>query len=116
MSDTEAGLLAGRIALVTGGARARRRDRSHIRGERRARRGRRPGDGACPEGWISLVADVTNEGEVERAVADAVARFGRLDVVVANAGVVPRWSDTAELDLAALDRTLRSTSAGSRRR
>ena len=30
--------------------------------------------------------DVTRDGDVERAVAVALARFGRLDVVVANAG------------------------------
>jgi len=30
--------------------------------------------------------DVTRDGEVERAVADATRRWGRLDVVIANAG------------------------------
>ena len=32
-----------------------------------------------------------------------LARFSRLDIVVANAGVVPPWSDTDELDLDQLD-------------
>jgi NAD(P)-dependent dehydrogenase (short-subunit alcohol dehydrogenase family) len=54
----------------------------------------------------ALAADVTAEDEVERAVVETVRRYGRLDVVVANAGVVPPWSDTPNLDLAALDSTL----------
>ncbi len=43
------------------------------------------------------------EAEVAQAVHGTVERFGRLDVVVANAGVVPPWSDTDELDLDQLD-------------
>lgn len=35
---------------------------------------------------IAVECDVTREGDVEAAVAAARARFGRLDVVVANAG------------------------------
>ncbi len=35
---------------------------------------------------LALLADVTRDGDLERAVAGAVARFGRLDVAVANAG------------------------------
>ena len=62
--------------------------------------------GPCPDGWEVLDADVRVEADVERAVAAAVERFGQLDVVVANAGVVPPWSDTADLDLDALDDTL----------
>ena len=101
------GLLAGRIALVTGG--------SQGLGAAIARTFAREGaagavvdltEGACPEGWVSLTADVTDEDDVERAVAAAVDRFGGLDVVVANAGVVPPWSDASNFDLVALDRTL----------
>ena len=59
--------------------------------------------GDAPTGWASLAADVTDEATVAAAVAGTIERFGRLDVVVANAGVVPPWSDTAELDLGQLD-------------
>jgi NAD(P)-dependent dehydrogenase (short-subunit alcohol dehydrogenase family) len=58
----------------------------------------------APEGWIALVADVTVEADVAASIAATVERFGRLDVVVANAGVVPGWSETSELDLAELER------------
>ena len=59
--------------------------------------------GNAPTGWASLAADVTVEATVAAAVAGTIERFGRLDVVVANAGVVPPWTDTAELDLEQLD-------------
>ena len=35
---------------------------------------------------ITVVCDVTRDGDLERAVAAAVERFGRLDIAVANAG------------------------------
>jgi len=101
------GLLAGRVAFVTGGARGL--------GAAVARAFAAAGalgsvvdleTCPCQEGWASLIADVTDEGDVERAVAATIDRFDRLDVVVANAGVVPPWSDTSDLDLATLARTL----------
>ena len=36
---------------------------------------------------LAITADLTQEAECERAVREAVARFGRLDVLVNNAGV-----------------------------
>jgi NAD(P)-dependent dehydrogenase (short-subunit alcohol dehydrogenase family) len=101
------GLLAGRAALVTGGVRglgaaiARTFAGSAATGavvdlEK----------GHVPDGWLSLVGDVTDESSIRAAVDDAADRLGRLDVVVANAGIVPPWTETAELDLEELDRVL----------
>ena len=39
-----------------------------------------------PGRTLGVVADVTNEPQVKMAVADAIAHFGQLDVVVNNAG------------------------------
>jgi short-subunit dehydrogenase len=46
---------------------------------------------------IGIACDVTRDGDVERAMAAAVERFGRIDVAVANAGfgVVGRFEDLA---------------------
>lgn len=40
-----------------------------------------------PEHWPLVHLDVTNDAEVRKVVADLVARHGRLDVLVNNAGV-----------------------------
>jgi SDR family mycofactocin-dependent oxidoreductase len=56
----------------------------------------------------TAVVDVRERAVVWKAIADGVAEFGRLDVVVANAGIcalgkgqsIQSWSDTVDTDLA----------------
>lgn len=49
---------------------------------------------------MCLVTDVTNSESIERCVAEAVERFGRLDIMVHNAfsGAVPHRLDQVDLD------------------
>jgi NAD(P)-dependent dehydrogenase (short-subunit alcohol dehydrogenase family) len=57
-----------------------------------------------PEAWQGAAADVTREDDMVKIFEAARARFGRLDIVVANAGLVPPWSGIEDLDLAEWDR------------
>src|SRR5437762_4104769 len=49
---------------------------------------------------LAVIADVTQTADVERAVATPVERWGRLDIVVNNAGITgrsfPIWELTDE--------------------
>jgi NAD(P)-dependent dehydrogenase (short-subunit alcohol dehydrogenase family) len=102
-----ADLLAGRAAVVTGGVRglgAAIARTFAAAGATGAVIDLEPGD--APAGWFPLVGDVTDESSIGAAVDQAASRLGRLDVVVANAGIVPPWTDTARLDLEELDRVL----------
>lgn len=53
---------------------------------------------------LSLVLDVTRPGDAQAAVAAAVARFGRIDVLINNAGygVVGAFEETPDSELRAL--------------
>jgi NAD(P)-dependent dehydrogenase (short-subunit alcohol dehydrogenase family) len=95
-------ILSGTSALVTGGA----------TGIGRAIVGQLADAGArglscdldshpveLPPGWHAVSADVRLEADIERTFAGAGERFGALDIVVANAGVVPGWRDTESIDL-----------------
>lgn len=52
------------------------------------------------------VGDVSRESDVAGAVGDAVARFGGLDVVFANAGIEGRVAPLTQLTVEDLDRVL----------
>ncbi len=60
----------------------------------------------CADG-LALRCDVTDEAQVEAAVAAAVDRFGKLDVAVANAGIQRHNTDIDlyALELAEFERT-----------
>jgi NAD(P)-dependent dehydrogenase (short-subunit alcohol dehydrogenase family) len=55
---------------------------------------------------LALVADVSKEDEMKRAVAELTKRFGRLDAVFANAGINGVWAPLDELELSEWQETL----------
>jgi 3-oxoacyl-[acyl-carrier protein] reductase len=67
---------------------------------------------------IEVAADVRDTAELEAACEETVGRFGRLDAVVANAGLVRRaplheltddiWGDIVDVDLTGVMRTVRA--------
>jgi len=57
------------------------------------------------EGWnaLPLYVDVTVEAECQRGIADTVAAFGRLDVLVNNAATILTWANSAVAEVAEED-------------
>jgi NAD(P)-dependent dehydrogenase (short-subunit alcohol dehydrogenase family) len=81
--------LEGKVALVTGASRgigAAVARRLHESGVRLALASR-SGDDLGIAGAVARPCDVRRLDQLERLVAEAVERHGRLDIVVANAGV-----------------------------
>lgn len=62
---------------------------------------RRAGGDAAP-----LSADVADANAVKRAVSELAGRYGRLDIVVANAGINGVWAPIDELQPDEWDRTI----------
>src|SRR4051794_32282557 len=92
------GRLTGRIAFVTGGARGIGRgivEKFCAEGAAGAFVDVDAAAGHAPAGELSAAgvrvefspADITCEGDVERAIAEVVDRHGSLDILVNNAGV-----------------------------
>ena len=57
-----------------------------------------------PDGWLDRRGDVTLEMDIVDAAAQITEDFGSLDVVVANAGLVPPWNEAENIDLDEWDR------------
>ena len=68
---------------------------------------------------VAVKADVRSTAEIEAAVAQATAELGRLDIVLANAGICgfgafaeitdEMWDDMIDTDLTGVFKTLRAT-------
>jgi len=114
---TAIGQLAGRVALVTGagsgigraaalllareGAKVAALGRTDDRVAEAVAEIEQAGGEAIP-----LAADVADPAAVAAAVGQAAARWGRLDVVVANAGANGVWAPLDDLTLEEWQRTL----------
>ena len=95
-------LLDGKVAFVTGGARGLGRaivNEFTASGAGGVSFDRDAPERTLPPGWVGLRGDVSVEQDLKTAFASCVQRFGRVDVVVANAGLVPPWRETEALDM-----------------
>lgn len=81
--------LEGKVALVTGASRGIGAAVARALDAEGARLGlaSRSGDDLGIEGAVARPCDVRRPADLEALVADTVDRFGRLDILVANAGV-----------------------------
>ena len=96
--------LDGKVALVTGASRGVGAAVARALAREGASLGlaSRSGDDLGIDGAVAGPADVRRPEDLERIVAETVDRFGRLDIVVANAGV-GAYGPFLELDPEHLD-------------
>lgn len=96
------GILEGKFAFVTGSSTGLGRaivDEFAAAGATGAGFDVRSGTADLPNGWDDIRGDVATESDIETAVGRIGTMTGRLDIVVANAGLVPPWSETENIDL-----------------
>ena len=110
-------LLEDRVAVLTGAGRGIGRAVASALGRHGARGlilDLQPGDGVSepPEGFETVLADVTVEDDLAGAFLRARERYGGVDIVVANAGIVPPRREAGALDLAEWTRVLAVNVAG----
>jgi NAD(P)-dependent dehydrogenase (short-subunit alcohol dehydrogenase family) len=107
--------LAGKVALVTGAMRGIGLETARALHARGAAVALTDIDGAGAEAAsraiggdrvVGLGVDVRDEAAVVAAVAQTVARFGGLDLVVANAGIAPPMQTMLRMDAEMFDRVL----------
>jgi len=102
-------MLAGKIAVITGGSSGIGRATAELFAEEGAAvvigdrdpDAQRVVDGIVRFGGDALFVetDVTNERSVEALMRAVIARYGSLDVLVANAGIAERKGPIGDLDL-----------------
>lgn len=131
ISTTRDDGLAGKVAVITGGASGigRALALAYARAGVASVLGYHPGDPHDPAAAVTdvesaggralaVAADVTEPAAVRTLVETATSEFGRLDIAVANAGILrrapiteltdDRWDDVLSVDLTGVLRLLRS--------
>jgi len=61
---------------------------------------------------LSVVADVAQEEQLQRGVQEVISKFGRLDIVLANAGINGVWAPIDELSLQDWSNTINTNLTG----
>ena len=96
-------LLTGQVAIVTGGSNglgAAIVDRFAENGALGAIIDWKTGPThRPPDSWQVIQADVRDANSLNSAFEEVIRIFKVVDVVVANAGIVPSWTSTTEIDL-----------------
>src|SRR4249920_302681 len=92
------GKLDGRVAIVTGGGQGIGKaiaDKLAEEGASVVVADVKGAEAAAPEGGLGLEIDVSKEDDVKRMVDETVGAYGKLDVLVNNAAIVPftGWDD-----------------------
>jgi NAD(P)-dependent dehydrogenase (short-subunit alcohol dehydrogenase family) len=114
-ASNRSGRLNGKVALITGAASGIGRATALLFAEEGARlvavdidaAGLRRLGESLPAGAEAafVTADVSADADARRMIAAAVARFGRLDILVANAGIIP-LEDVLEATAESWDRVM----------
>jgi NAD(P)-dependent dehydrogenase (short-subunit alcohol dehydrogenase family) len=101
--------LKGRVAVVTGAARGLGRaiaNRLETAGATIVAVDLPEAFADVPASWQIVPVDLADDAAAG-ALSDLAAQLGSVDIVVANAGVVPPWRGVAELNMAEWDRVMR---------
>lgn len=106
--------LRGKVVLITGGARGIGFETGRLARERGAsvvlidldREVVEESAAALGGDTLGVQADVADLGQMEDAVARAVEQLGRVDVVVANAGITPPKTTSRAIDAAVWERVV----------
>jgi NAD(P)-dependent dehydrogenase (short-subunit alcohol dehydrogenase family) len=114
-ASNRSGRLNGKVALITGAASGIGRATALLFAEEGARlvavdidaAGLRRLGESLPAGAEAafVTADVSADADARRMISAAVARFGRLDILVANAGIIP-LEDVLEATAESWDRVM----------